>query len=207
MAPSDGNAMATLTLIHQGHVQGSYAMAGGTLLIGSDPASDVVIDGAGIAPLHAVIQAGPGASVLRQGDGHFPVTLNGQPTREHLLKDGDRIGIGCYVLFYVEEAGSGDEAAPQPAARKSEAYLQWRSGTHIGRMLPLRNALTQVGKPGQGEGAALIAKRQEGYFFSAIDHDEAVKINRRAIGDTTVQLRHGDMLDIGKQQLQFFQES
>lgn len=199
--------MATLTLIHQGHVRGTYPFTDGTVIIGSDPTSDIVITGADVAPLHAAIQFGRGASVLRQGDGNFPVTLNGQPTREHLLKDGDRIGIGGYMLFYVEEPGNDNDAPPpnQNPQQTGEAFLQWMSGANIGRILPLRSGLTQVGKPGQ-DGAAVIAKRHDGYFFSAIDQDGAVKINREPVSHNTIPLNHGDLIEVGKQKLQFFRE-
>ncbi|WP_156302518.1 FHA domain-containing protein, partial [Methylogaea oryzae] len=102
--------MATLTLIHKGRVQGSHQFSSGTVTIGSDPSNDIVLAASDIAPLHAALQFGPGTSVLRQGDGSFPVTVNDQPAREHRLKDGDRIGIGGYMLFYVEDAAA--ETAP-----------------------------------------------------------------------------------------------
>lgn len=203
--------MATLTLIHQGHVQGSHHFTGGTITIGSDPSSDIVIAAADVAPLHAAVQFGPGAGILRQGDGDFPVTVNGQPMREHRLKDGDRIGIGGYMLFYVEEASTGQDQADGGTAGQNpnpdgEAFLQWMSGDHIGRVTSLRNSLTRLGKPGQ-DGAAVVAKRQGGYFFSAIDQEGIVKINGRPVGESTIQLKHGDLLEIGQQQLQFFRES
>lgn len=199
--------MATLTLIHQGHVQGSHHFSGGTVTIGSDPSNDIVIASADVAPLHAAVQFGPGASVLRQGDGGFPVTVNGQPAREHRLKDGDRIGIGGYMLFFVEEASAEQgQAAGQTPNPDGDAFLQWMSGDHIGRVTLLRNSLTRLGKPGQ-DGAAVVAKRQGGYFFSAIDQDGVVKINGQPAGENTVQLKHGDMLEIGQQKLQFFRES
>lgn len=203
--------MATFTLIYQGRVQGAYQFANEVITIGSDSACDIVIAAADVAPLHAAIQLATGGNILRQGDGNFPVTLNGKPVREHRLKDGDRIGIGGYMLFYVDEPSAeqnaqDDEINPDNAVvHDGDAFLQWQSGSHIGRITPLNNALTQLGKPGQ-DGAAVIAKRQGGYFFSAIDQDQAVKLNRKPLGDDTIQLNHGDTLEVGKQKLQFFRE-
>lgn len=197
--------MVTLTLIHKGHVQGTYQFASGVITLGSDASSDIVITAADVASFHASIQLDLNTSVLRHVGGTAPVTLNGRPAREHVLRDGDRIGIGDYVLFYVEEPEQN--STPTVAQNQdSEAFLQYLSGSSIGRVLPLRNALTQLGKPGQN-GAAVIAKRQNGYFFSALDQDQFVKINRQSVGNNTTQLNHGDILDIGTQQLQFFRES
>lgn len=204
--------MATLTLIHQGRVLGAYTFSNGVITIGSDATNDIVIAAAEIAPLHAAIQFGPGTSVLRQGDGSFPVTHNGKAVREHLLNDGDRIGITDYMLFYVEEPGAeqSDKAhKTHPSAESpqgGEAFLQWMSGSHIGRIAPLQNAMTQLGKLGQ-DGVAVIAKRQGGYFFSAIEQDQRVKVNHAPVGNNTIQLNHGDVLEIGKHKLQFFRES
>ncbi|TAN52800.1 MAG: FHA domain-containing protein [Methylococcaceae bacterium] len=204
--------MATLTLIHQGRVLGAYSFSNGVITVGSDATNDIIIPAAGIAPLHAAIQFGPGTSVLRQGDGGFPVTYNGKAVREHLLNDGDRIGISDYMLFYVEEPGNDQPGkahqadAPGDNPPDGDAFLQWMSGSHIGRVTPLQSAMTQLGKPGQ-DGAAVIAKRQGGYFFSAIDQDQRVKVNHAPVGNKTIQLNHGDLLEIGKHKLQFFRES
>lgn len=220
--------MATLTLIQQSHVQGIYELSDGTFTIGSDADNVISIAANDVAPLHAVVYVAGGRSLLRQADGQFPVTLNGEAVREHTLKDGDRIGVGSQMLFYVEDAvakvqGSKGGAAPEvplkmrdalepiPFAghlpvQEGEASLQFLSGGNIGRVLPLRNAMTQLGKAGQ-DGAALLARRADGYYLTAIDREDGVKVNEKAIGSTTVKLKPGDLLEVGKQTLQFFWEA
>src|SRR5918912_2669570 len=54
---------------------------------------DLVLEGSGVAPYHAVIDAGANSAVLR-AVGPAPLYLNGQPIIAAPLRHGDLVSIG-----------------------------------------------------------------------------------------------------------------
>ena len=70
--------------------------------IGRDPDNDLVLDDPCVAPKHCRIVAVAGAPVLRDRGTRFGTTVNhvrcSEPTR---LAEGDRIGVGGYILEVV----------------------------------------------------------------------------------------------------------
>ena len=84
-------------------------MDGGELVLGNDPfLADVVVRDVEVEPRHASIHREPdsGAYVVRDlGTGEGTV-VNGEPfggSREHSLRDGDRIKIGDSVLEFSQD--------------------------------------------------------------------------------------------------------
>ncbi len=78
----------------------------GEAVIGSDPSAAVTLEGAGVAPCHALLQTGAdGQVVLRRSDENVEILINGmrlgpQPTP---LLHGDRIEIAGHELLFVDE--------------------------------------------------------------------------------------------------------
>ena len=75
-------------------------------LIGSAADADLRIDGPGIAPHHALIEAVNGQAVLR--DASADVQVNGQRVRQALLQAGDQVAFDVQHRFVLE--------GPPPAA-------------------------------------------------------------------------------------------
>ncbi len=88
----------------------------------------------------------------------------------------------------------------RPDAQALQASLQVLNGKHIGRMIPLKRALTRLGNH---ESVAVIARRKDGYFLSCLSGGENIKLNGNPLGDRTVQLKPGDRLEIDRNLLLF----
>src|SRR5438094_9715687 len=83
---------------------------------------DLVLEGSGILPVHAVIDAGPAGAVLRTA-GAAPLYLNGQPIIAAPLRHGDLISVGeLRIMVELQK-----QAAP-PAPVKTRPRLQLIQG-------------------------------------------------------------------------------
>src|ERR1700756_4814458 len=87
-----------------------FPIPAGELVVGSDPASAILLSGPGVLPRHAVLQgqvdgqvvirkASPAADVLING-----VRLGAEPTP---LLHGDKVEVGEHELTFVDERRSG----------------------------------------------------------------------------------------------------
>lgn len=102
----------------------------------------------------------------------------------------------------VELNYAGDQEQPpgESGAEKLEASLQILSGKHIGRVIPLKCALTRLGNH---DSVAIIARRKNGYFLSSLTGGEKIKINGDPLGNRIIRLNCGDRLEIDHNQLLF----
>lgn len=76
------------------------------ILIGNDPAADIILDDSRVADYHAEISYEKGFYILRQLNDKSPVTVGGKPIREYILTDGDEIRLAG--RGFVFRAGAGD---------------------------------------------------------------------------------------------------
>jgi pSer/pThr/pTyr-binding forkhead associated (FHA) protein len=104
------------------------------LIVGSDPACDVVLYDDGVAPRHCLViwtQEGP---MLRSLHGGRGTTLNGAPIRVGRLVNGDRVGVGPYELAFEIEAGSAgleETATVRPTAERRRPGPQGTPGGQV----------------------------------------------------------------------------
>lgn len=80
--------------------------------VGSAAGADLRIEGAGIAPEHALLEASGGQAMLRRAAAD--VLLNGRPVREAVLRSGDQIVFGAQHRFVLE---GPPPSVPLPAPR------------------------------------------------------------------------------------------
>lgn len=81
--------------------------------IGSSPACDItLIKDAGIGAQHATLQTSGGLAELRSFGPSLTVQVNGTPTAQHRLSEGDLLQMGTTILRYRTKA----EATPTLAA-------------------------------------------------------------------------------------------
>lgn len=190
--------MVKLTVTFQGTPIKIHRCSSGIVTIGRDPDNTICIEAKDIAPKHIVIDlAHPQGPQLMQEDDRFPVEVNGHPTDRHLLASGDTIRFGNYTLHYANDS---EQTPDEPSAEELEASLQILSGKNIGRVIPLKRALTRLGNH---DSVAIIARRKNGYFLSSLTGGEKIKINGDPLGNRTVRLNCGDMLEIDHNQLLF----
>ena len=70
------------------------------ILIGSDPAADVVVVGRMVADYHAEITYEKGFYVLRHLEGRREVTVGGKSIKEYILADSDEIELADRIFVF-----------------------------------------------------------------------------------------------------------
>lgn len=192
----------------------------GIVRIGRDDTNDLVVDSLAVAPAHAVVVIKDGNCVMKQMNEKFPLLVNNQPTKEWQLQNNDIINIGKHYIVYnttdefsekvlVNTLGNSIDADVQALNEKLEetvktpdASLQVLNGVHIGRILPLKKAMTRLGH--EGAGIIVIARRKDGYYVSALQGHDGLSVNNEPLGDRTVQLQNNDVVVVDRTSMQFF---
>ncbi|GAB4358783.1 MAG: FHA domain-containing protein [Methylohalobius sp. ZOD2] len=188
--------MAKLTVSFKGKLVRAHQFDSGVVTVGRDPDNTICIDSLAIAPKHLIIDLEhPDGPQLMREDERFPVEVNGHAIERQRLASGDVIHLGKHTLHYVAEkagASGGDIQAKMPP-KQVEASLQILNGKNIGRVIPLKRALTRLGSDGC---IAVIARRQNGHFLSSLEGGDQIKVNGDPLGARTLLLNPGDRLTI-----------
>jgi len=212
--------MAKITLTFKGKpIRAYHYEAGNTVFVGRNDSNGIIIDSLAVAPVHAEIQFGNDETKIASRSTEFPLAVNNVKIQDQALKNGDKISVGKHLLFFSEDSILL-EAAPAPQPQKfqkdldflnleikqniqaTEAQLQIMSGKNIGRVISLKGGLNRLGKPGSG--VAVVVKREDGYYTSALEGEPEIKVNDTLIKDKSVKLEDGDLLEIEKTGMQFF---
>lgn len=192
----------------------------GVVHIGRDDSNDLVVDSLAIAPAHAVVVIKDDSCMIKPLNEKFPLLVNNQATKEHSLQNNDIINVGKHYIVYstTESIVDNLQFAPsaisqdpdvlalnaklEPVQKQPEANLQVMDGLHIGRILPLKKAMTRLGH--EGAGLVVIARRKDGYYVSALQGHEGLLVNQKPLGDQTLLLKQNDVLEIDKTPMLFF---
>ena len=207
--------MARLILTFKGRLLHVYRFKDiKQVFIGRDTDNVIQIDSLAVAPTHAVVSFGEGdtdEAHIELLDKSYSLAVNSKPidkaTLQQQLQDGDSIAIGKHIIQYVSDVSNKvdhDESVDKLYARPLEANMQILSGKNIGRIYPIKKALTRLKKPGTEMDIAVIARRKEGYFLSPLDPGSALRVNKDIVNDKTVKLEHGDTLEIDNDAIRFF---
>ncbi len=212
--------MAKITLTFKGKpIRAYHFEAGSKVFVGRNDSNGIIIDSLAVAPVHAEIEFGNDESKIASRSTEFPLEVNNVKVQDQTLKNGDKISVGKHLLFFAEDS-TLLETAPAPQVQHfqkdldslnleikqniqaTEAQLQIMSGKNIGRVISLKGGLNRLGK--SGSGVAVVVKRKDGYYTSALEGDPRIKINGSLINDKSVKLEDGDLLEIEKTEMQFF---
>jgi pSer/pThr/pTyr-binding forkhead associated (FHA) protein len=215
--------MAKFTVFFKDKAIHSAIFDNGIVHIGRDDTNELVVDSLAVAPAHAVAILKDGSCVVKQMNEKFPLMVNNQSTKEWNLNNNDVINVGKhYILYNTSESFIRPSNSPGYAPTKSDedlnslnekleekvrvvdAHLQIMDGPHIGRILPLKKPLTRLGH--EGGSVAVIARRRDGYYVSALQSHDGLLLNRHSLEESTVLLRNGDVLQIDKTPMQFFMD-
>src|SRR5205814_10139964 len=107
-----------------------FTLPVGEVALGSDAACAIPLTGAGVLPLHAMLQGQPdGQVIIRKASPAADVLINGvrlgaEPTP---LLHGDKVEMGGHDLTFVDERRSG--STQYVAAVKAPAAAAARSGS------------------------------------------------------------------------------
>lgn len=215
--------MAKFTLYFKDKPIYSGIYDAGVVHIGRDETNELVVDSLAVAPAHAVVVIKDGRCIVKQLNEKFPLLINNQATKEWTLQNNDVINVGKhYIVYTLTESFLDAEpfAAPpafshdadvlalnqklEQAGKQQEANLQIMDGPHIGRILPLKKAMTRLGH--DGAGVVVIARRKDGYYVSALQGHSGLAVNKQPLGENTVMLRNNDVIEVDKTPMQFFLE-
>jgi predicted component of type VI protein secretion system len=187
-------AMAKLTLSHGSKPLKTVFLTGREILIGSDPSCDIPIDEASVRPVHARITGSGNAYRVAAAAGSGELQINHGHAGERLLRDGDLIVFGAYTLAYADEQVHTpvdlDPTAPVP-----RGALRILDGAHRGRVIRLDNPVTRFGSAGSL--AAMISRREDGYYLSHLEGEVFPQVNRVTIGEDAYPLNAGDRIAMG----------
>ena len=212
--------MAKITLTFKGKpIRAYHFESGNTAFVGRNDSNGIIIDSLAVAPVHAEIVFDEKESTITSRSNEFPLEINNNKVQQQVLKHGDRISVGKHVLHFTEDSTLIENPIPaqvrnfeqdldslnleiEKNIQATEAQLQIMSGKNIGRVISLKGGLNRLGKPGVG--VAVVVKRKDGYYTSALEGNPEIKINGSLVEDKTVQLQDGDLLEIEKTEMQFF---
>ncbi len=183
--------------------------------LGRRPYNDIVIDNLAVSGEHAVMQMSGGSVTIEDLNSTNGTYVNGKAVKKQQLANDDLIEIGKYKIRYVaegSEAVSADQyektmvinagSVVNPAgASVGNALIRVMSGSAAGRELPLVKVVTTLGKPGVA--VAAITRRPHAYVIAVVEGTVRPTVNGQPLGSDAVDLRDGDLLELGGTQMQF----
>ncbi|MEQ1637100.1 MAG: FHA domain-containing protein [Methylococcales bacterium] len=202
--------MARFTLFFKDQLLQSYLFEAGVVYIGRDDTNSIVIDNLAVAPIHAIVIIRETDCLIKQVNNGFPLIINNQPYAEYCLIDDDHISIGKYAILYSQSGYMNQQVIqaqiemPCTEVENRDANLQVMDGKHIGRIIPIKKAITRMGR--SGEGVIIISRRKEGYFISALESHINLMINQTLLADQIIKLAHHDLIRIDNISMRFFLE-
>ncbi len=208
--------MAKLTVFFKDKAIHSGLFENGVVHIGRDETNDLTIDSLSVAPAHAVIIIRDDSCAIKQLNDGFPLIINGATTKACNLNNNDMISMGKHAILFnatesVEFPAAFDSLDNDVKSLNQEigsqltspvANLQIMNGNNIGKILPLKNAMTRLGH--DGNGVIAISKRKEGYFVSVLENSGTITVNNQPLDDKSLKLNTNDVLVVNNTSLQFF---
>jgi len=184
--------------------------------IGRRPYNDVVIDNLAVSGEHAVMQMAGTDVFLEDLNSTNGTFINGKSIKKQQLQNGDTIDIGKYKIKFVHDGVFGNHekitvinagAVVHPVSSDDTAggpaSIKVLSGVAAGREVALIKVVTTLGKPGVA--VAAISRRPHGYVLALVEGSSQPRVNGQPIGNESVNLQHGDMIELAGTQMQFLQ--
>jgi hypothetical protein len=131
-----------LKVYEGGKLKQTRAFRGDQIRIGSG-SCDLALEGTGVAPMHAIIDAGAHGAVLRAATS-APLYLNGQPIIAAPLRHGDLISLGDLRVMVEMRALSSSEKRPRLQLIQGEEDPELPANAH-----PPALAVVRDGSPPQ----------------------------------------------------------
>ena len=190
--------------------------------LGRRPYNDIVIDNLAVSGEHAVLTAAQSDVFIEDLNSTNGTYINGKAVKKQLLSNNDVVEVGKYrIKFLAEDAEDYEKtmilrpgafgrapgsigtppAATAPAA--GPASIKVLNGGAAGREVLLTKVVTTVGKPGVQ--VASVTKRPGGYVLSHVEGARRPSVNGQPVGEESISLKHGDIIDLAGTQMQFVQ--
>ena len=190
--------------------------------LGRRPYNDIVIDNLAVSGEHAVLTAAQNDVFIEDLNSTNGTYINGKAVKKQLLSNNDVVEVGKYrIKFLAEDAedyektmilrpgafgrAPGTIGMPPPAVpvAMGPASIKVLNGGAAGREVLLTKVVTTVGKPGVQ--VASVTKRPGGYVLSHVEGSRRPSVNGQPVGEESISLKHGDIIDLAGTQMQFVQ--
>ncbi|MET0382259.1 MAG: FHA domain-containing protein [Burkholderiaceae bacterium] len=191
--------------------------------LGRRPYNDIVIDNLAVSGEHAVLTAAQSDVFIEDLNSTNGTYINGKAVKKQLLSNNDVVEVGKYrIKFLAEDAEDYEKTmilrpgafgrapgalaaarAPSAPAPAGPASIKVLNGGAAGREVLLTKVVTTVGKPGVQ--VASVTKRPGGYVLSHVEGVRRPSVNGQAVGEDSISLKHGDIIDLAGTQMQFVQ--
>jgi len=225
--------MAKLVLSRGGSIVHQCLLDKERVHVGKRPHNQVVIDDPGVNDEHAVIIPVGNDHILENLESASGTFVNGSRVVRHILQHGDVMQFGAFSLRYLNPRASADrdlertmliaglreridaaqresgrlaEAVRVPAARLPRIHfpkgtMNVIAGRRAGDTITLDRVVATFGRPGNA--LAVVTRRPHGYFITHVEGRRYPRVNRRPIGKEARLLRHGDVIEVADEQLEF----
>lgn len=214
--------MAKLTLFFHNRIVLHYPLTGKVACIGRDKNCEICIDSLAVADRHAWVTPQGSDYEVSAASEDNPVLVNHEPVQIRLLQHGDRIQIGKHTLsfaesvvtpnFLSEDADRGSVGEPPTESPSAESQqlenkgcIQVVSGDHLGKIISLYPPLVRLGLTGRE--FAMVSRRREGYYLSHLAGQKAPQVDGRAIGNESILLQDGAMIEIDGIEMRFYADT
>jgi pSer/pThr/pTyr-binding forkhead associated (FHA) protein len=225
--------MAKLVLSARGAVVFQRFVDETRLTVGRERHNDIVVDDPAVSREHAAITAVGHDHILEDLGSANGTFVNGARTSRRILQHGDVVALGEHHLRYLNPKVAADidlertmyipgiavrqppdAAAPAPAEGElalparavprtnfPRGHAWMMAGPRAGQVLELDAIVTLFGKAGAQ--SAVVTRRPRGYYVTHVSGRRFPRVNGRAIGDAPLLLKHGDIVEVGGEKLEF----
>jgi pSer/pThr/pTyr-binding forkhead associated (FHA) protein len=201
--------------------------------IGKAPHNQVVIDDPAVGEEHAVIIPVGNDHILQSLQSINGTLVNGSRVVRQILQHGDVMQFGVFYLRYLSPRVSADRdldrtilitglqrrvdsaqfgsspparvvKVPSPrlaGIRFPKGRVRVIAGSGAGDTITLDRVVATFGKPGKE--LAVVTRRPQGYFITHVEGRRHPRVNRRSIGKEARVLRHGDVIEVADEKLEF----
>jgi hypothetical protein len=177
--------------------------------LGRRPYNDIVLDNMAVSGEHAVLLRTGQQLVVEDLHSTNGTYFNGRAiAAPQALKYGDSIDLGKYKIQYLEDQGDSvptleptAPVGPVASVALPAAMVRVLSGAATGREVALTKPVTKVGKPGVA--IAAITQTAQGYDVHQVDGASPVHLNGKPLGNQSVALETGDLLELAGTQMRF----
>lgn len=225
--------VAKLVVSREGAVVLQRFIDADRLTIGRERHNDIVIDDASVSREHAAISSVGNDHILEDLGSVNGTPVNGVAMPRRILQHGDVVAFGHYQVRYLNPkvaadvdlertmfiAGIGERTASDPQTPmpiEGELPLPARAtprtnfprgaawmmaGPRAGQVVDLEAVVTLFGRP--SEQSAVVTRRPRGYYVTHVSGRRYPRVNGQTIGKDALLLKHGDIVDLGSEKLEF----
>ncbi len=217
--------MDKIMILQNGHVLKEIELDKQQQVIGRDEKNGIHLSDPSVSRRHALLSCALDEYFIEDLGSTNGTLLNDRPVTKHILKNGDLLRIGEYVLSFERSSPdliaddddpektqvlrpqvlkpqqpqiqSQSQSRPVAAVAPKTATLKYFRGPKKGESEKIDRSLYTLGKPG-GD-VAVIARRSQGFYLMKIGKNSVPTINDKKVDvGGGIKLNEGDRVEVGE---------